>query len=326
MKRIIWSMVCVSLVLSLLLSACYPSPVTVTLSPTTLPVETSPQVTTTSTPEPESTTTQPEVIYKLSTSVNLQGGGYLSVSGGPYIRGSWVYITAVPYSGYAFDRWSGSASGTNATIALFMDSDKVLVANFIDIAPTVISNITLDITDVNTTVKWDTNEPATSQIEYGATTGYGLLSSVDSQYTDNHSITISGLQPDTVYHFRIKSIDKSGNQALSDDNIFNTKTLGQVVSAVISRSASGITYSLLNKSSQTIRVLKADLVDKDGIIRYTLDSSEVGIPYMTYLRSGEILTKSYSVVGQTYTNWRVIWSCKDVNLVPFTVISDPIFP
>lgn len=47
-----------------------------------------------------------------------------------YTKGESVILTAVPNSGYTFDKWSGGASGTSATINLVMDANKDVVANF----------------------------------------------------------------------------------------------------------------------------------------------------------------------------------------------------
>lgn len=43
-----------------------------------------------------------------------------------------VTVTASPASGYTFDYWEGSASGTSPTVTITMDSDKSLTANFKD--------------------------------------------------------------------------------------------------------------------------------------------------------------------------------------------------
>jgi hypothetical protein len=42
------------------------------------------------------------------------------------------------------------------------------------------------------------------------------------ELTTAHSITLSGLEPNTAYHYRVKSKDTAGNEASSMDNIFIT--------------------------------------------------------------------------------------------------------
>ncbi len=91
-----------------------------------------------------------------------------------------------------------------------------------DTAPPVIKNIsTSSETETGAVITWTTNEPASSGVEYGKDTEYGLtVSSAD--LTTEHSLTLSDLESNTAYHFRITSSDKAGNQALSADNLFVT--------------------------------------------------------------------------------------------------------
>jgi hypothetical protein len=76
-------------------------------------------------------------------------------------------------------------------------------------------------TETSAVITWTTNEPASSDVEYGKETDYGLTAS-SAELTTNHSLTLSNLAPNTAYHFRVKSSDKAGNQASSADNIFVT--------------------------------------------------------------------------------------------------------
>ena len=69
-------------------------------------------------------------IYTLTTSVSPSGAGSVSPSGGEYDAGSSVSLSAEANSGYVFDYWSGSASGTGPNISITMDSDKNVIANF----------------------------------------------------------------------------------------------------------------------------------------------------------------------------------------------------
>ena len=80
-------------------------------------------------------------------------------------------------------------------------------------------------------IDWTTDEPSSSQVEYGTTTTYGSLQPTtltddpttgESLGVVTHSIVLSGLQPNTPYHYRVKSIDKAGNMAISDDRTFTT--------------------------------------------------------------------------------------------------------
>jgi hypothetical protein len=70
-------------------------------------------------------------------------------------------------------------------------------------------------------VSWNTDEPGTSQVEFGegAGTVYTQKTQEDSNLTSNHMVIISGLTPSKVYHLRSISKDKAGNTGTSIDNV-----------------------------------------------------------------------------------------------------------
>jgi hypothetical protein len=70
-------------------------------------------------------------------------------------------------------------------------------------------------------VTWDTDEPATSQVEYGEGTGseYSSKSTEDGNLTTNHVVVISGLTPSQVYHLRAISLDTAKNDGRSIDTV-----------------------------------------------------------------------------------------------------------
>jgi internalin A len=95
-----------------------------------------------------------------------------------------------------------------------------------DETPPVISGVSAsDITETTATVSWTTDEAATSQVEYGLTASYGSATLLDSTLVTSHSVLLSDLDADTTYHYRVKSKDASGNEAVSEDCIFTTATL-----------------------------------------------------------------------------------------------------
>jgi hypothetical protein len=74
----------------------------------------------------------------------------------------------------------------------------------------------------NATITWTSSVPSDSQVEYGATTSYGSLSTRDPALVTNHSVTVSGLSPGVTYHYRARSADGDGNLGLSGDATFTT--------------------------------------------------------------------------------------------------------
>ncbi|HZC73480.1 MAG TPA: Ig-like domain-containing protein [Jatrophihabitans sp.] len=78
------------------------------------------------------------------------------------------------------------------------------------------------VSQTSATVTWTTDEPASSQVNYGPTAGYGNSSALNPTLVLSHSQTITGLSASTTYHFQVSSTDAAGNNALSADKIFTT--------------------------------------------------------------------------------------------------------
>lgn len=76
-------------------------------------------------------------------------------------------------------------------------------------------------TATGATLSWTTNEPTTGTAAFGPTTAYGQ-SAVDAALATSHAVAVSGLQPETLYHYRITATDAAGNQATSLDATFTT--------------------------------------------------------------------------------------------------------
>ena len=78
------------------------------------------------------------------------------------------------------------------------------------------------ITGNSATITWTTDEAATSLVEYGTSDTYGSTASV-AGHTVSHSVQLTGLTPETTYHFRVLSTDACGiGPTPSDDATFAT--------------------------------------------------------------------------------------------------------
>jgi len=105
------------------------------------------------------------------------------------------------------------------------ESDEYQFTTAADSRPPAISNIKVETRVSNTNsgeqaqtqliVTWDTDEEATSQIEYGEGSGgtYTQRSLVDDNLTFNHLVIVNNLRPSSVYHFRVVSADSAGNES-----------------------------------------------------------------------------------------------------------------
>lgn len=89
-------------------------------------------------------------------------------------------------------------------------------------APALSAIAASNISDTSTVIGWSTDEPATSQVDYGLDTLYGSQSPFNGALVTGHGVTLTGLIPGTLYHYRVLSVDGSGNPAASDDQTFTT--------------------------------------------------------------------------------------------------------
>jgi cytoskeletal protein RodZ len=103
-----------------------------------------------------------------------------------------------------------------------------------DVTAPTITNTAASPTETSAVITWTTNEPATSQVEYGKTAGYGSASILNQALVISHSITLSSLEPNITYHFRVKSRDNAENESVSEDYTFATSKTATEVGGILS--------------------------------------------------------------------------------------------
>jgi chitodextrinase len=79
-----------------------------------------------------------------------------------------------------------------------------------------------NVTSQGATITWTTDEPSTSQVEYGTSISYGSSTTLDSTLVTSHSASLASLSPNTTYHYRVKSKDAANNEVVSSDITFTT--------------------------------------------------------------------------------------------------------
>ena len=80
----------------------------------------------------------------------------------------------------------------------------------------------LNVTQTTATIRWWTTVPATSQVAYGTTPGYGHFSAFGAELATGHLVVLEGLLPEILYHFAAISTDAGGHEATSPDLTFTT--------------------------------------------------------------------------------------------------------
>lgn len=142
-----------------------------------------------------------------------------------YDCGQVVTITAMPAAGTIFDNWSGAFAGQGEVIVLRMGSDLVLSPVFIPTPAPTISVQHVAAGSSTAVVSWQTNLPADSRVEYGPTSAYGFVATA-AALTHEHAVSLFGLTPESIYHYRVISASDSGAATISDDGTFVTAATG----------------------------------------------------------------------------------------------------
>jgi hypothetical protein len=163
------------------------------------------------------------ITHTLGTSVAGNGTITREPNQPSYPEGTQVTLTAEPQPGAAFAGWGGDVSGGDNPAQITMDADKSVTATFItDTAPPVVSGVAVTPSSSSAVVTWTTNEPASSSVAVGTTTGYSHGTFGSSNLTRTHTVTLTALAPATTYHYRVSSTDGAGLTATRPDATFAT--------------------------------------------------------------------------------------------------------
>lgn len=127
---------------------------------------------------------------------------------------------------------SATASGSALLVAHHADVSfgNVTVTSLggsppVDTTPPLVSNIQVSgISASQATVTWQTDEPATSIVSYGPSTSYENGSTSTAALVTSHSVLLSNLSSNSLYHFQVGSADSSGNASSSSDLTFTTSS------------------------------------------------------------------------------------------------------
>ncbi len=151
--------------------------------------------------------------------------------GGPFTLGSNTTIKAIAVK-------SGLQDSDVATASFTIKSADITLPAISGVSAT-------SLTNNSAVIGWTTDEPADTQVEYGTTTAYGLLTPVNTATSTVHSIALVALNASTVYNYRVRSKDAAGNLAVSPNLTFKTAASVDNTPPVISAAtATGATTSL----------------------------------------------------------------------------------
>ena len=132
---------------------------------------------------------------------------------------------------------SGAAAGNQLRVqngdtitATYFDasnSSNVTASAGIDTVPPAITNVAAVTDYYNARVTWQSSKPADSAVQYGSLTQPPVNSVYDGALVTNHSLTISGLLANRVYHYQVVGRDLAGNTTVDDNggNFYTFQTL-----------------------------------------------------------------------------------------------------
>lgn len=241
------------------------------------------------------------------------GGATTYVNGGSGAAPNWVRLvrsgtTITAYKSTNGTSWTSIGSTTismsqtvyvglavtsHVNTTLTTDTfDNISVTGSADTQSPAISSVSAGSINQNGgSISWNTDEPSTSQIEYGTTTAYGSTTSLNSTLTTTHSQVVSGLDQDTTYHYRVRSADAAGNVGISGDYTFHTQP---AVDTTAPSSPSGVTVQALSPTS--VKITWQASTDNVGVASYTVLRNDSPIATVNALTFTDINLAA----GQTY--------------------------
>jgi len=172
--------------------------------------------------------------------------------------------------------WSCTGSDGGSTASCSLPIPPVNDAT----SPTIQNIQTTSITPTSATVTYTTDESSDTQIEYGLTISYSSQTILNTQLITSHSQTLSGLTPNTTYHYRVNSKDAVGNHTESTDQIFTTQAL----------------------SSSEVTALSCSMTDVQNAINLVTSGGTVNVPAGGYAgdcvwSSAITINKPISIIG-----------------------------
>jgi hypothetical protein len=147
---------------------------------------------------------------------------------------------------YDFDVVSANLGAMSSTSA-----NSTFTTTSVVSSPPVITNVaTTNLTGTSVTVTWTTDQPSSSQINYGTTTAYGSSTTLDPTLVTAHSETITGLTAGTAYDFDVTSTTAASLSTTSPNSTFSTPVstatppyVGYVAAWGINNTGATVTWS-----------------------------------------------------------------------------------
>ncbi|MCP4727025.1 MAG: hypothetical protein GY863_18440, partial [bacterium] len=150
----------------------------------------------------------------LNISISEEAGGFLMITGGMNVA-----YTIIPEGDYYVKIFTSSGASVVSLPFRFEIDVSDVPPPEITSYPEVLYGDTTSVT-----IGWETDKPATSEIEYNTLNDFngGNFEIIDSVKVTSHVVRITGLTPGTTYKYRVMSTDENGKMTGAGDYTFST--------------------------------------------------------------------------------------------------------
>jgi phosphodiesterase/alkaline phosphatase D-like protein len=134
---------------------------------------------------------------------------------------AWTAFTPVASSGTVvggssrYIQYRANLATTDGAVTPEVDEVHIACVAGADVTPPVISGVTA--TPVaggsSAAIAWNTDELATSRVDYGTSPASLTLTTSNASPVSVHGLTLTGLTPETAYYYRVTSTDAANNTA-----------------------------------------------------------------------------------------------------------------
>ncbi|HAH31680.1 MAG TPA: hypothetical protein DCL44_05135 [Elusimicrobia bacterium] len=207
-------------------------------------------------------------------------------------------VTSPPFS-YVWNS-TDVASGGHTITAAVLDKDghvnislpvSVTVNN--DQTPPAITGVGWTVWYTSAAVTWQTDELGDTQVEYGTTTAYGTLTTLNTSAVTTHTQSVRGLPTETTYHSKVKSRDAAGNLAAQSDYVFTTNGIPLTAPEANDTVVGNVTLSVGANSEWASVQFKVDGVNK---------GSPVTTPFTYIWNSTDVANGGHTVTAAVLDN------------------------
>jgi len=166
-----------------------------------------------------------------------------------------------------------------------------------------------NLSTTSATITWTTDQPATSQVNYGTTTAYGSQSPLNSGLSTAHTVILTGLIPGTTYNFDVVSANSSNQSSTSSNATFTTTAVAPVISAVtatsITSNSATITWTTDQATTSQVNYGTTTAYGSQSTLNSTLTTTHSAtltglIPGTTY--NFDVVSANSSNLSATSTN------------------------